>query len=115
MAPFDLRLSLCQLSSNTKTSNPPSELLTRHKLREAQRLLDVLLVEDNLVNQKLALALLQKWGHRVSLANNGQEALDILENKQFDVIFMDMQMPILGGLDATRLYRAREKECRRYG
>lgn len=113
VAPFDLRLSLCQLSSNTKTSNPPSELLTRHKLREAQRLLDVLLVEDNLVNQKLALALLQKWGHRVSLANNGQEALDILENKQFDVIFMDMQMPILGGLDATRLYRAREKELGR--
>jgi signal transduction histidine kinase/DNA-binding response OmpR family regulator len=110
VAPYDLRLALCQLSSNTNKPKPSSELLTRHKLREAQRLLDILLVEDNLVNQKLALALLQKWGHRVSVVNNGQEALDILETKQFDVIFMDMQMPVMGGLDATRLYRAREKE-----
>ena len=113
VAPFDLRLSLCQLSNNTKTPKPANELLTRHKLREAQRLLDILLVEDNLINQKLALTLLQKWGHRVSVANNGQEALEILENKQFDVIFMDMQMPIMGGLDATRLYRTREKELGR--
>ena len=110
VAPYDLRLSLCQLSSNTKTQKPSSELLTRHKLREAQRLLDILLVEDNIVNQKLALALLKKWGHRVSVVNNGQEALDFLETRQFDVIFMDMQMPVMGGLDATRLYRAREKE-----
>lgn len=113
VAPFDLRLSLCQLSSHTETPKPPSELLTRHKLRENQHLLDILLVEDNLINQKLALTLLQKQGHHVSIASNGQEALDILENKAFDLVFMDMQMPVMGGLDATRHYRAREKELGR--
>jgi CheY-like chemotaxis protein len=112
VASFDLRMSLCQLASQTqeKTRESPAKLLTRHSLREGQHLLDILLVEDNLINQKLAVSLFKKWGHRVSVAENGQEALNILENNRFDVIFMDMQMPVMGGLEATRLYRAREIE-----
>jgi len=70
--------------------------------------LEVLLVEDNLVNQKLALALIGRLGYNVDLATNGKEALDMLENKTYDVVFMDCQMPIKDGYEATRELRARE-------
>jgi CheY-like chemotaxis protein len=74
-----------------------------------QRTLDVLLVEDHPVNQKLAIGLLEKWGHRPTLANNGQEALDILALRDFDVILMDMHMPLMGGVEATIAIRVREE------
>jgi protein-histidine pros-kinase len=70
--------------------------------------MDVLLVEDNPVNQTLAVKLLEKGGNRVTVANNGREALDALESKRFDVIFMDVQMPVMGGIEATEAIRARE-------
>ena len=70
--------------------------------------LDVLLVEDNPVNQELALRLLQKQGHRVTIANHGGEAIDCFENGRFDVILMDMQMPVMGGIEATEAIRSRE-------
>ena len=72
----------------------------------------VLLVEDHPVNQKLATRLLEKWGHQVVLAHNGQEAVDLINlGERFDVILMDMQMPVMGGIDATR--RIRQIEARR--
>ncbi|MBS1198291.1 MAG: Response regulator receiver:ATP-binding region, ATPase-like:Histidine kinase N-terminal:Hpt [Proteobacteria bacterium] len=70
--------------------------------------LEILLAEDNPVNQELAAKLLQKLHHRVTIANNGAEAVDWFENKRFDVILMDMQMPVMGGLEATEAIRARE-------
>lgn len=70
--------------------------------------LKVLLVEDHAINQKLALTLLARWGHQVSLAENGQQALEAAERQQFDVILMDMMMPVMDGLEATRLFRQRE-------
>ncbi len=78
--------------------------------RTAQRtaVLEVLLVEDNPVNQQLATRLLEKWGHRVTLATDGQQALDALGQKSFDVALMDMQMPVMGGLEATQEIRRRE-------
>ena len=69
----------------------------------------VLLVEDHVVNQKLAIALLTRWGHRVTLAENGQLALDALASHRFDLIFMDMMMPVMDGHEATRRFRMTER------
>jgi PAS domain S-box-containing protein len=73
-----------------------------------RRALQVLLVEDYPVNQMLATALLKKWGHVVVLANNGQEAVDLFPVQHWDVVLMDMQMPVMGGVEATQLIRASE-------
>jgi CheY-like chemotaxis protein/HPt (histidine-containing phosphotransfer) domain-containing protein len=70
--------------------------------------LRLLLVEDNAVNQKLALRLLEKMGNRVSLAVNGKEATEMVGRQDFDVVLMDIQMPVMGGLEATRIIRATE-------
>ncbi|MCG2575748.1 response regulator [Dechloromonas sp. XY25] len=85
-------------------------LVTRHSLRESRLALKILLVEDHPTNQKLTLGLLDKWGHDATLARNGREALDILQASSFDLILMDMQMPVMGGIEATRQIRAGERQ-----
>ena len=74
----------------------------------SSRALQILLVEDHPINQMLATTLLKKWGHVVVLAKNGQEAVDLFGSQRWDVILMDMQMPVMGGLEATRLIRTEE-------
>ncbi len=71
----------------------------------------ILLVEDNLVNQEVAKAVLAQLGCAVEVANNGQEALDCLDRQAYDLVFMDCQMPVMDGFEATR--RIRERERRR--
>ena len=70
----------------------------------------ILLAEDNLVNQRVARAILEKAGHTVVLANNGQNALSLWEKQHFDLILMDVQMPDMDGFEATAAIREREKE-----
>ncbi|MHC4144711.1 MAG: response regulator [Planctomycetota bacterium] len=72
--------------------------------------LRVLLAEDGLINQKVAVNLLEQRGHRVTIANNGQEALTALDSESFDVVLMDVQMPAMDGFEATAIIREREKE-----
>jgi CheY-like chemotaxis protein len=71
--------------------------------------LRVLLAEDGLVNQKLAVALLKKRGHEVTVAQNGQEAVQLAQTEPFDVILMDVEMPEMDGFQATAAIRQREK------
>ena len=84
------------------------KLVTRHTLSSTRR--HILLAEDNLVNQRLAVKLLEKHGHSVRIANNGREALDSLNQEVFDLVLMDVQMPVLSGLEAATLIREKEKE-----
>jgi signal transduction histidine kinase/CheY-like chemotaxis protein len=74
-----------------------------------RRALRVLLVEDNPVNQRVALGFLSKAGHKVSVAGNGCEALDALAVSRYDLILMDIQMPVMGGLDTMAAIRAEEQ------
>jgi signal transduction histidine kinase/CheY-like chemotaxis protein/HPt (histidine-containing phosphotransfer) domain-containing protein len=76
--------------------------------------LGVLLAEDNLVNQKVVVRILEKAGHRVAVANNGKEALAELERNDYDVVLMDVQMPEMGGLEATAILRGREQTTNRH-
>ena len=72
--------------------------------------LKVLVAEDNLINQKVAMINLKKLGHDVEIAVNGQMAVDMYKSGSYDVVFMDIQMPILDGLEATVAIRNYEHD-----
>jgi two-component system, sensor histidine kinase and response regulator len=78
----------------------------------AQRVLSVLIAEDNAVNQRLAVAMLERLGHRVTLAVNGNDAVAKWRESKFDLVLMDVQMPEADGFEATRLIRGYELESR---
>ncbi len=86
-------------------------LITRYSLqdvREPSGSLRVLVAEDNLVNQRLVTRLLEKKGHFVVVAGNGREAREALEKESFDLVLMDVQMPVMDGFEATAAIRKRE-------
>jgi len=87
----------------------PAPVVTRHSLREARQRLRLLVAEDNPVNQKLAVRLLEKRGHEVVVAANGREALDALARGPVDLVLMDVQMPEMDGFEAAAAIRARER------
>jgi len=87
-------------------------LITRFSLadaRERAEILRILVAEDNLVNQRLIVRILEKRGHRVVVAANGREAVEALEKEAFDLVLMDVQMPEMDGFEATAAIRTKEK------
>lgn len=102
------------------------ELITRHTLEDysASELSEtinnnpinakILLVEDNIINQKVAQYMLEKLGCNVDLANNGKEALDMLESNQYDIILMDCQMPEMDGFETTQNIRRQEAKSEQH-
>jgi CheY-like chemotaxis protein len=96
------------LGKCSQTNETPSPTIPR-ALGEETRGLRILLAEDNVVNRKLAVRLLEKRGHQVVVAENGVEVLEALEHEHVDVILMDVQMPDMDGFEATAVIREKEK------
>jgi len=100
---------LGEIRSRTAPDLGSYGLVAAQSLRERRGALRILLAEDNQVNQRLALRLLERRGHTVIVANNGRDALTCLETGTFDVVLMDVQMPVLDGFEATAAIREKEK------
>src|SRR5882762_6209885 len=94
------------VSSRSGARRAPAESEPAQKIKPA---LDILLVEDNPVNRRLAQHVLEKEGYRVVAADNGAAALKTLEDKRFDLVLMDVQMPRMDGIETTTAIRSREK------
>jgi PAS domain S-box-containing protein len=102
---WDAIVTALHVPVHAKTA--PSAL--RERALGATRALQILVAEDNPVNQQLALHLLERRGHSATVAENGREALAAIEKHNFDLVLMDVQMPEMGGLEATRAIREKEK------
>ncbi|MCP3874525.1 MAG: response regulator [Desulfobacteraceae bacterium] len=102
----DLYNCLGQIASNFEGKKPNTELITHHSLNEHKHgKLLILLVEDNIINQKVAAGMIKRLGFRTDIASNGYDAIKTLENSCYDLIFMDCQMPKMDGYEATKIIR----------
>lgn len=104
-----INLLLKEVRDSFKDDSGPDRVVTPSHAKDPQKNLNILVAEDNLINQKLATYMLTNLGHKVVIAANGREALDKYKTSDFDVILMDVQMPVMDGFEATSLIRQAEK------
>ena len=100
----------CRLIDLGNGMIPALEGRAAPSITDHSRSFEILLAEDNEVNQRLAVKILEKYHHGVTVVNNGLDAFEIIKKKRFDVILMDVQMPIMGGFEATAKIREYERE-----
>jgi signal transduction histidine kinase/CheY-like chemotaxis protein len=102
---FELMETAAAALADTAEDMAARPLITRHSLQESRLYLHVLIADDNPVNQEIAATMLRGRGHRVSIVANGREAIEAVKKDNFDLVLMDVQMPELDGLAATREIR----------
>jgi CheY-like chemotaxis protein len=108
-----LEAILAVLGSRTDAAEP-AQLVPSDSLWKERRPLRILLAEDNVVNQRLAMRMLEKQGHTVVVVGDGVLALAALERDRFDVVLMDVQMPLMDGVEATGAIRKEERASGRH-
>jgi two-component system sensor histidine kinase RpfC len=106
-----LHLSLSDSASADASSNHFAERRTHQ--RPQRRTLRILLAEDNVTNQMVTSRILENAGHEVVVVGDGEKALDALKSQSFDITLMDLHMPVMGGIEAAKLYRFMNREARR--
>jgi CheY-like chemotaxis protein len=102
---YDCLSQIMGISTEDKNKHE-TQLITRHTINENRKIKTrILLVEDNLINRKVATAIFKKIGYNTDLAVDGMDALGKLKSEPYDIVFMDLQMPRMGGFEATKKIR----------